>query len=181
MKRKRKKEICRENGIPLLMGLLCLVTGLFLLVDTFCVHTLPYEELTEATVVVREVKVSHGRYSHFIIQDTQGKQYNIDGEYDWGLEERVQPGETIAIRYQPAYYRLENGIQELCLDGETLVTYRNDDAVNRIGFPILGGFMVLFAGAMCAMAVFEMRREARRRNKRNIKLRRKYGDKTKTL
>ncbi len=179
MKRKKKVDL-RENVILLFMGMMSLAVGLFLFADAICVHTMSYDELVESSVVVREVEYSYGKYHFFTIEDTEGKQYNIDGEYDWGLEEWVQPGKTIAIRYQPAYYRFENGIQELCLDGERLVTYRNDDAGIRIGFPIIGGFMVLFAGVMCAMATLEMRREVRRRNKRNIKLRRKYGNKTKT-
>ena len=180
MKRISKREFCRENGIPVIIGLFSFAMGLFLLIDPFYIHTLPYEELTEATIVVREVEVTRGRHSHFSVVDTEGKKYNIDGEYDWGLAEALRTGQTIVIRYQPAYYRLENGIQELRLNGETLVTYRNDDTINRIGLPVLGGLMVLFASVIFAMVVLEMRREARRRKKRNIKLHRKYGDKAKT-
>ena len=141
----REQTHTRRNAV--IVGVLAVLCGVFLLVDPWLTRTIPYEELADATIEIKQV----GTFKHegswvCGIEDTTGEWYMTVGHTEWrtDLTEELKPGDRIKIKYQPAYYRFDNLIQELWLGEQRLSSYQNLDGFEDVFLTIVGIGMVVF-------------------------------------
>ncbi len=140
-KAEQEQEQKHQRRDAIIAGVLAILCGLFLLIDPWLTRTSPYEELVDATIEIKQV----GTFKHegswvCGIEDTNGEWYMTVGHTEWrtDLTEVLKPGDRVNIKYQPAYYRFDNLIQELWLGEQRLSSYQNWDGFEDVFLTIVG-------------------------------------------
>ena len=146
----KEKKRRRERAWMFLFGLVAVLAGLFLVVEPFLCNTLPYDELTQATVEVAQVHRHYSKSGYlFVLEDTTGVRYNLNGNpvsQAMDYDELIRAGDMVTIKYQPAYYRYENSILELWLEDQQLCEYINEDKITRFVLPPIGAIALSVGG-----------------------------------
>ncbi|MBQ7379375.1 MAG: hypothetical protein IJW70_06795 [Clostridia bacterium] len=179
MRRKSDKEIKKENAMLLVVGILCILVGLFMLTLPL-MHATSYQELTEAQVTIKKFDRHYGggkfaSYDYIVTED--GDVFNVTGEYSRAeLEGLLSPGTAVTIKYSTnRILPFKQYAEEMTVDGLTVVAYNNHKPIDWTGSVIFCIIFCLLGVAQIIGYCLLIRRNRKMQEKRDARIIRKYG------
>ena len=146
-----------------------------MLVEHFVFPHPAYEELqTKETEVESLVykRLRRGIYKYYITM-SNGERYITCGFYDREMDEKLFPGDQVAIKYHDTF------IDELKKGEELLVTY-TDHYKREMGAAIMLFAVFVPAGLLCTKAYsLSVKNDIRKQENRDKRIKKKYGDQSK--
>ena len=181
MKRMTKAEMKRRHLIWLLIGIIFVVSGIFLPVDHFVFPHPAYEELQTKEVVVESVDYRSiwGRYyttHYYYIMMSNGEGYRTCGRYVREMDERLFPGDRVTIKYHKDRI---NSIDELKKEDEDLVTYVDHYVDGKVFIPVLSVAFLIGGAISIKLYSFGVKNDIRKQENRDKRIKKKYGEKSK--
>lgn len=123
------------GAIVCMIGVAGIALALFVLaVDFVLVHN-DYDSLKAAEIVVDDIwygRNGKNTYAYYI-ESTDYEEFSITNSVEYDTAEllaEVTPGKTIQIRYERRLFR--NFIDELIVDGKTIIAYHEDNSKSEI-------------------------------------------------
>lgn len=179
MRRKTDKEIKKENAVLLIVGILCILTGIFMLTLPL-MHTTSYQELTEAQVIIEKFDRYYGggkfaTYDYIVTED--GDVFNVTGEYDRAeLSDLLSPGTAATIKYSVnRIFPFKQYAEEMTVNGQTVVTYNNHKPIDWTASVIFCVIFCLLGVAHFIGYCLHIRRNRIMQEKRDARIAKKYG------
>ncbi len=179
MRRKSDKEIKKENIVLLVVGMLCILVGLFMLTLPL-MHTISYQELTETQVIITKFDHHSGggkfaSYDYIVTED--GDVFNVTGEYSRAeLSNLLSSGTAATIKYSVnRILPFKKYVEEMTVDGQMVVTYNNHKPINWTAPAIFCIIFCLLGVAHIIGYCLHIRRNRKIQEKRDARIIKKYG------
>ncbi len=146
------KDIRRMYLGCVVIAVLVFLLGLYCILIITLNPTPQYKNLKEGTITVDHIKYypGSGRFAsgYYGLTSAEGVKYHLSGNFDIHiLQEKLMTGTEISIKwYSNNTLMVERFyIEEICLDGEMLSAYTNDDKPAII-FAWIGGSALFMIG-----------------------------------
>ena len=182
MRRKTDKDILRENPWLLAGSVIYILLGIFVVMLPYISRPADYAALQTKEITVDAFRHHSGTYggSYDYILTTDGEMYNVSGDYQRSqLAQLLTEGRTVTIKWyknRPFWTLLA---EEIYVDGQKIVTYNNDEPVNK-SIPVIIGICAIAMGLGIFLFLnFILKHNRVKQKKRNDKIKRKYGKGTK--
>ncbi len=178
MRRKSDKEVRKEFSIFLILGIIAVLSGIFVLLFPV-LPTTPYEEYKEKDVVISQFNHHYGKwssYNYIITED--GVRYIVTGDYSKSeLSELLIKGTAAVIKYDTnKILPFIKYAEEIIVDGNKIVTYNNDTPTNWAPHIIFCLLLCLVGVAFLFAYRWHIIRNRNLQAKRDARIIKKYGN-----
>ena len=182
MRRKTDKDILKENWWLLAGSVIYIFLGIFVVILPYISRPADYAALQTKEIIVDAFRHHSGTYggSYDYILTMDGEMYNVSGDYQRAqLTQLLTEGRSVTIKWyknKPFWTLLA---EEIYVDGQRIVTYNNDEPVNKT-IPVIIGICAIAIGlGIFGFLNFMLKHNRTKQKKRDDKIKRKYDKKTK--
>ena len=183
MRRISEAEFTKKRNYVYVSTALMLVFALVLFFLPELFPSPKYDELLQKEITVAEFRRVH-RYksgNDYIIETTENESYNLTGDFDYGEVKNILLPETKAtIKYSKNRFFFSGAdyAEEVIVDGNTIVTYNNDNTIGpgRTPLVVLGIILIVVAATNLYSRLKHLNYLKAQQEKRDRRIEKKYGN-----